>query len=94
MPDTSFEERARCYKCKEPGRLVKVESDRGSQHFTHTCDNERCQWYKTNWTFQVMPDGSIYEPKPRLKSFPVLPDRTEKVQQQIDEELKRSMGYY
>lgn len=101
MPDTTYEEARRCYKCGEPAMLVKQEIvrklgvKRGTEIHTFRCMNPRCRMCGENVrTIQVNPDGSIPQPRAeRQKMFPELPDRTEEVRAAIDRQILRETKF-
>lgn len=72
MPDTTLEEARRCFKCGEPGELVKeMPRPRGEKVHIYKCSNERCQYFdQTVRVVQIKADGTIPTRKPGAKEFP------------------------
>jgi len=73
----TLEEAVRCPKCSMPGRLTSSQAvtsgrGRGGQVHVYTCATERCQWFGTGWTVQVMADGSIPERVQGPKEYPAM----------------------
>lgn len=96
MTDTTYDEARRCYKCEVPAALVKEEYirklgiPRGTKLHTFMCFNERCKLFnEVCRVVQVNPDGSIPDPRPHVKNFPKMPDRTEAVRAAVDRQIER-----
>lgn len=87
--DTSYDEARRCRRCKELGVIVTTKPDRrGGKIVTVQCRNGRCRWYNTNYTFDVRPDGTVPPAiKHRPKSFPAVPDLTDRIRDSVDRQL-------
>jgi hypothetical protein len=53
--------------------------------------NQRCKWFnQVARIVQINPDGSIPEPpEKRDKQFPKVPDRSDAVNRQLEEQLAR-----
>lgn len=94
MTDTTFDELRRCPICHELGSSAGVDTMRDrSQLHKFQCENPNCRWFKgAPWLRQRRPDGSWVEAQRHSKQFPNIPDRTEEVQQMIDQDIKRSLG--
>lgn len=89
----SFEEVRKCPRCASTGRIGSERPQRdGSKIVTIWCETPTCRWFNTSWIVQIMPDGSIAEPKGHDKFFADIPDRTEEVREYIDRDLRRQMG--
>jgi len=89
----SFEEVRICPRCKQTGRIDSERPRRdGSKIVTIFCEVRSCRWFNTSWIIQIMPDGSIAEPKGHDKFFPEIPDQTDKVRDYVDKELRRQTG--
>lgn len=62
MVDTvSFDEAAKCPKCKHTGETVSqrpAQTGNGTV-FTLECKNKVCPWYETTWIVQRKPDGTV-----------------------------------
>lgn len=64
---TSIEEAKKCPKCGETGTLgPKMPTAKiGYLAAVCKCYNDRCAWYRTGWTIQFNPDGSIPDARNR-----------------------------
>lgn len=90
---TTFEEARRCPKCETPG---SEQSSRrgpyGSKIHTIVCMNERCKWYNTTWVVQVHQDGTVQPPTKHDKSYPKVPDMTDRVNEQMQRLYEQSLN--
>jgi len=100
---TTFEEAKNCPKCGMPGMEVSATPmhDKDLKYgaaVVHLiqCRNERCNWFNTNWSVQVNPDGSIPPPQNHRggpkKYDAFLPDEqtqrmVDNLQRQLDAEV-------
>lgn len=91
--ETTLDEARRCPKCQMPGEFAGSQDaprmPRGTKLHRYVCKNERCRWNGTVCRIvQINPDGTIPAAVTnRPKSFPAIPDRTEQVRAQIDQQL-------
>lgn len=90
MATVSFEEAKRCPKCDQPGELqstrnIKDNEDRPAKVHIMRCQNERCQWFETDWVIQQLEDGTVpVREGMEQKTFPKMPGMTqEKAAEQI-----------
>jgi hypothetical protein len=98
VTDTTLDEARRCPKCQEQGMFVASRPAHGARPGTKLdsfrCDNERCKWYgEICRIIQINPDGSIPQAiMKRDKQFPAVPDRTERVNEQLAAQLKAQLA--
>lgn len=66
MSQTTFEEAARCPKCKLPGNVRKSQplpNKPGAKLHHIYCESKTCPWYNTCWMVQTNADGSVPPPQ-------------------------------
>jgi hypothetical protein len=101
MTKTTIEEAKSCPKCGEPGVPAGTFPARGagvppgSMNHRFECRNSRCRWNgEICRIVTIRPDGSIPEPTTkRDKQYPKIPDLTQRVNDQIEEQLRRELDH-
>lgn len=92
--DSTFDAARRCPKCEELGHLTESKSiARGNKLHTVICRNERCRWFNTAYVVETNEKGEVAPPRTRMnKTYPVIPDLTERVRAQLDRQVQQELG--
>lgn len=93
----TWEEARRCPKCEEAGQEAGVRHlPRAQGRLVRLmCPNPKCKWFKTYWSVQVRPDGSVPDPdtRPRSEGTVILPsdEDVERIQRNAQATLEGSL---
>jgi hypothetical protein len=92
--ESTFDELRTCPICHELGSAAGVDAGPNrSAFYKFVCENPKCRWYHdAPWLRQRRADGSWVEEQRHQKQFPIIPDRTEEVQEFVDRDLRRQLG--